>query len=62
MIIDLDRPVFTYTFTFSVTNPETSVLVIYGKGTAFDGNFAAPKIVSELLKRFHSVRDTPDKK
>jgi hypothetical protein len=61
LIIDLDRPVFTYTFTFSVSNPETSVLVTSGKVTAFDGNVAAPKIVSELLKRFHSVRDTSNK-
>ena len=43
LIIDLDRPVFTYTFTFSVTNPESSVLVTNGKVTAFDGNLAAPK-------------------
>jgi hypothetical protein len=62
LIIDLDRPVFTYTFTFSVTNPETSVLVMSGKVTAFDGNFATPKIAGELIKRFRSVRDTRNKK
>ena len=56
LIIDLDRPVFTYTFTFSVTNPETSVLVTSGKVTAFDGNLAAPKIAGELLKRMTMAR------
>ena len=32
LIIDLDHPVFTYTFTFTVTNPETSVLVTSDQG------------------------------
>jgi hypothetical protein len=54
--VDLGRPLFTYTFTFSVTDPETSILVTSGKVTAFDGNFAAPKIAKELLKRFHGAR------
>jgi len=56
LIIDLDRPVFTYTFTFSVTNPETSVLVTSGKVTAFDGNLAAPKIAAEVVKRLRAAR------
>ena len=47
---------FTYTFTFSVTDPETSVLVTNGKVTAFDGTFAAPKIAGELLKRMTTAR------
>jgi len=56
LVVDLDRPVFTYTFTFSVTNPDTSVLVTSGKVTAFDGNLAAPKIASQLLKRMMTAR------
>ncbi len=56
LIIDLDRPLFTYIFTFTVTNPESSVLVASGKVTAFDGNLAARKIAKELLKRIKAVR------
>ena len=54
--IDLDRPLFTYTFTFSVSNPETSLVLTNGKVTAFDGNFAAPKIAREILKRLQEAR------
>jgi hypothetical protein len=61
LIINVDRPVFTYTFTFSATNPETSVLVTSGKVTAFDGNFAAPKIAGELIKRIRSAREPANK-
>jgi hypothetical protein len=56
LIIDLDRPVFTYTFTYSVSSADSRVVVASGKVTAFDGNFAAPKIAKELLKRFHAAR------
>lgn len=56
LIIDLDRPVFTYTFTYTVTNPESSVLVTSGKVTAFDGNLAAPNIAKELVKRLTAAR------
>jgi hypothetical protein len=54
--IELDRPVFTYTFTFALTSTETSVLVMSGKVTAFDGNFAAPKIAKEILKQIQAAR------
>jgi len=54
--IELDRPVFTYTFTFVVTSMETSVLVMSGKVTAFDGNFAAPKIAKEILKQIQAAK------
>ncbi|MEW6211738.1 MAG: hypothetical protein AB1631_25500 [Acidobacteriota bacterium] len=54
--VDLDRPLFTYTFTFSVSNPETSIVVANGKVTAFDGNFAAPKIAKEILRRLQEAR------
>jgi hypothetical protein len=53
--IELDRPVFTYTFTFVVTSMETSVLVMSGKVTAFDGNYAAPKIAKEILRRIQAA-------
>jgi hypothetical protein len=54
--IELDRPVFTYTFTYVVTSTETSVLVMSGKVTAFDGNYAAPKIAEQIMKRIQATR------
>ena len=56
LMIDLDRPLFTYTFTFTVSSSQTSVLLMSGKVIAFDGNFASPKIAKELLKRLGSAR------
>ena len=57
LMIHLDRPLFTYTFTFSVSSVGDHVMAATGKVTAFDGNFAAPKIAKELLKKFQAVRN-----
>ena len=54
--IDLGRPLFTYTFTFALSNPETSISLASGKVTAFDGNFAAPKLAKEIIKRLSASR------
>jgi hypothetical protein len=59
LMIDLDRPVFTYTFTYSVSSADTRVVVMSGKVIAFDGNLAAPKIAKDLIKRFSAVRQAP---
>jgi mono/diheme cytochrome c family protein len=59
LIIDLDRPVFTYIFTYSVSSADSRVVVLSGKVTAFDGNFAAPKIAKALIKRFQVMRPGP---
>ena len=60
LMIDLDRPVFTYTFTYSVSSADTRVVVASGKVIAFDGNFAAPLIAKELMKRLQSARKDRD--
>jgi mono/diheme cytochrome c family protein len=56
LVIDLDRPVFTYYFTFCVSSPATKVVIASGRVTAFDGNFAAPQIADELTKLFRKAR------
>src|SRR6266404_4464862 len=58
LMIDLDRPVFTYTFTYSISSADTRVVVARGKVIAFDGNFAAPLIAKELMKRLRAARDS----
>ncbi|HEY3138543.1 MAG TPA: hypothetical protein VGL29_21140 [Blastocatellia bacterium] len=59
LVINLDRPLFTYTFTFAVSSADTRVVVTSGKVIAFDGNFAAPKIAKELMRRFRAARGDP---
>jgi hypothetical protein len=56
LVIDLNRPLFTFDFTYSVTHRQSSALVANGKVTAFDGNGAAPKIARELIKQIQSAR------
>lgn len=60
LMIDLDRPVFTYTFTYSVSSADSRVVVASGKVIAFDGNFAAPRIAKALLKRLRAARGELD--
>ena len=54
LMVDLDRPAFTHTFT--VSSSQTSVLLMSGRVTAFDGNFASPKVAKEMLKQLASAR------
>ena len=54
--IQLDRPVFTYTFTFSMTHVETSALLANGDTIAFDGNLAAPKLAKSIVRVLAGAR------
>ncbi len=56
LVIDLNRPLFTFDFTYSVTHRQSSRLVASGKVTAFDGAGAAPKIARALIKQMQSAR------
>ncbi|HEU4391854.1 MAG TPA: hypothetical protein VFV34_28970 [Blastocatellia bacterium] len=56
LVVNLDRPLFTYTFTFTVTNSQNSVLLMSGKVIAFDGNLASPRIAKEVLKHLAAAR------
>jgi len=62
LMIDLDRPVFTYTFTYSMSTVDTRVVVVSGKVIAFDGNLAAPLIAKEILKQMQMLRGEAIKK
>ncbi len=56
LVIDLNRPLFTFDFTYSVTHRQSRVLVASGKVVAFNGNGAAPKIAAELTGQMQSAR------
>ena len=54
--IEIDRPLFTYTFTYKVTDRRTGIVLATGKVTGWDGNDAAPKLakrIAEEIKRAH---------
>lgn len=56
LAITIDRPLFTYTFTYAVTDSKTSLVLDTGKVTAIDGNSAAGKIAKELVTRLIALR------
>ena len=56
LAITIDRPLFTYTFTYAITDSRTSVVLDTGKVTAIDGNSAAGKIAKEMVVRLTVLR------
>lgn len=58
-IIEIDRPLFTFIFTFNITDKRTSVLLASGTVTAWDGNLAAPGLAKEIIKQFKVARPLP---
>ena len=56
IIIAVDRPLFTYTFTYVVTNRSNGIVLATGKVTAWDGNAAAPKLASRILDEIKVAR------
>lgn len=60
VVIRIDRPLFTYTFTYQLTNRSNGLVLATGKVTAFDGNVAAPKLASRIMEDIRAARkDSP---
>ena len=55
IIIEIDRPLFTYTFTYKITNKK-GILLATGKVTAFDGNAAAPMLAGRIIEEMKVAR------
>ena len=56
IVIDIDRPLFTYTFTYLITNRSNGVVLATGKVTAWDGNDAAPKLAQRIIEELKVAR------
>jgi S1-C subfamily serine protease len=56
LLITVDRPLFTYTFTYSVTDSRTSRVLDSGKVTAIDGGAAAGQIAKQLVSKWAKGR------
>lgn len=56
VIIAIDRPLFTYTFTYKITSQSSGILLATGKVTAFDGNDAAPKLAKRIIEEMKVAR------
>ena len=63
IIVEIDRPLFTFTFTYKLTDRATGVLLAAGKVTAVDGNAAAPKLAARVVEEMRKARgESKDKK
>jgi len=56
IIVEVDRPLFTYTFTYQITNRSNGIVLATGKITAFDGNDAAPKLAARIMEEIKVAR------
>jgi S1-C subfamily serine protease len=62
LIIQVDRPVFTYDFTYVILDPRTSAILASGKVIAFDGTRAAPMIAKKVIGQMKSFREAAEEK
>ena len=56
IIVEIDRPLFTYTFTYQITSSRNGIILATGKVTAFDGNAAAPKLAARIIEEIKIAR------
>ena len=56
LLIEIDRPLFTYVHTFVITDKKTSIVLDSGKVTAFDGTIASGGLAKDIVKFFAAVR------
>jgi hypothetical protein len=56
VIIEIDRPFFTYTFTYKITHQHTGIILATGKVTAFDGTAAAPMLAQRIVEEIRKSR------
>ena len=63
ILIDIDRPLFTFTYTYKVTDRSTGIILATGKVNAFDGNAAAPLLADRIVEEIRKARgETKTKK
>lgn len=55
LIIELDHQIFTYTFTFTISHRETSIVLAAGKVIILDGAAGAPKMVDRMIEKLSDV-------
>jgi hypothetical protein len=56
LLVHVDRPLFTYDFTYAVTDSHTGIVLATGKVTAIDVPHAAPGIAIKLVQELEKAR------
>jgi hypothetical protein len=61
VLVEIDRPLFTYVHTFVLTDRKTSIVLGAGKVTAFDGTIASGFIGKDIVKMFADAHSSASK-
>ena len=56
LLIEVDRPLFTYVHTFVLSDKKTSIVLGSGKQTAFDGTLASGGLAKDIVTIFAQAR------
>lgn len=56
LLIEIDRPLFTYVHTFVLSDKRTAIVLAAGKVTAFDGTIASGGLAKDIVKVFAAAR------
>jgi hypothetical protein len=56
LLVNIDRPLFTYDFTYSLSDGHSGVVLATGKVTAIDGPRAAQRIATKLVQDLERAR------
>jgi hypothetical protein len=62
VIVEVDRPLFTFTFTYKITDRSNGILLTTGKITAIDGDAAAPLLAERIVEDIKKARGESIKK
>jgi hypothetical protein len=61
VVIEIDRPVFTYVHTWVMTDKRTSIVLGSGKQTAYDGTIASGGLAKQIVNLFAEQKLPPKK-
>ena len=62
LVIEINRPLFTFDFTYKITDNRTKVIVAAGKVGAWDSVTATPELANQIVKKLKAARlDAPPK-
>jgi len=61
-VIEIDRPFFTFTYTYKITNRNTGIILATGKLNAMDSNAAASMLADRIVDEIRKARGETKKK
>jgi hypothetical protein len=61
-LVEIDRPFFTFTYTYKITNRNTGIILATGKLDAIDSNAAASMLADRIVEEIRKARGETKKK